>query len=214
MKHFIAIICLTAFSAGAMATAQEDQAVRMLQSEWARAKYQAAKDEQEKAFETLQTKAEDAGKQLPDSAPVLIWRAIVLSTQAGVKGGLGALSLVKQARDLLEQAEKIDAKALDGSVYTSLGSLYYQVPGWPIGFGDDEKAEHYLKQALTVNPDGIDPNFFYGDFLRDQGRYQEAMQYLRKAKNAPARPARPLADKGRREEIDVMMAQVRAELSE
>ena len=34
----------------------------------------------------------------------------------------------------------IDPKALDGSAYASLGSLFYQVPGWPIGFGDDKKA--------------------------------------------------------------------------
>ena len=218
MKQLIALFCLAGFSASfsvaVLATPQEEQAVRILQTEWAQAKYQAAKDEQEKAFEALQAKADDAGKQLPDSAPVLIWRAIVLSTHAGVKGGLGALSLVKQARDLLEQAEKIDAKALNGSVYTSLGSLYYQVPGWPIGFGDDEKAEQYLKQALAVNPERIDPNFFYGDYLREQGRYRESLEYLQKAMIAPARPDRPLADKGRREEIEVAMRQVRAELAE
>ena len=49
------------------------------------------------------------------------------------------------------------------------GFPYYQVPGWPVGFGDDEKAEQLLKQALAINPTGIDPNFFYGDFLLDQG---------------------------------------------
>ena len=87
----------------------------------------------------------------PDRAEPKIWLAIALSTDAGINGGLSALGEVKEARRLLESAEKIDPAALDGSIYTSLGSLYYQVPGWPIGFGNDDKAEAYLKQALAIN---------------------------------------------------------------
>ena len=67
------------------------------------------------------------------------------------------------------------------SAYTSLGSLYYQVPGWPVGFGNKAKAEQLLKQALAINPNGIDPNFFYGDYLLEQGRKAEARQALDKA---------------------------------
>lgn len=99
----------------------------------------------------------------PERAEPLVWEGIVLASWAGAKGGLGALKLAKQARDQLLRAEQIDPSALNGSVYTSLGSLYYQVPGWPLGFGDDDKAREYLEKALTMNPDGIDPNFFYGD---------------------------------------------------
>jgi Tfp pilus assembly protein PilF len=78
---------------------------------------------------------------------------------------LGALSLVKQARTNLEKAIEIEPNALQGSAWTSLGALYYQVPGWPIGFGDKDKADEMLKKALAINPDGIDPNYFYGDYL-------------------------------------------------
>lgn len=48
---------------------------------------------------------------------------------------------MKEAKVLLEQVIEKAPETLDGSAYTSLGSLYYQVPGWPIGFGDDDKAE-------------------------------------------------------------------------
>ena len=48
---------------------------------------------------------------------------------------MGALGLVKRARADFEAAIKLDAGALDGAAYTSLGALYYQVPGWPVGFG-------------------------------------------------------------------------------
>jgi tetratricopeptide (TPR) repeat protein len=141
-----------------------------------------------------------------------VWLAIVLSTDAGVTGGFGALGKVKEARRQLEAAEKINPDALNGSIYTSLGSLYYQVPGWPIGFGDDEKAETYLKKALAINPDGIDPNYFYGDFMLEEGNYQQAIKYLEKAAAAPPRPGRPLADKGRQAEVQQKLQQARGKI--
>ena len=65
-------------------------------------------------------------------------------------GGLGALSMVRKARDLLLDAEKIDPSTLQGSVYASLGSLYYQVPGWPVGFGDKKKERDNFLTAETL----------------------------------------------------------------
>ncbi|WP_372957410.1 tetratricopeptide repeat protein [Marinobacter sp.] len=171
-----------------------------IQQRWAEIQYQVPEDDKEQAFEALAGQAETLTARYPDRAEALIWRAIVLSTWAGEKGGLGALGLVKEARRHLEQAIDIDDRALDGSAYTSLGSLYYQVPGWPIGFGDDDKARRLLQKALSINPDGIDPNFFFADYLIEQGEEERARQYLERALSAPDRPGRALADKGRRQE--------------
>ena len=181
--------------------AELDSSIIRLQQDWAIANYQTTEADLEKTFETLNQQAQDVVKQFPGTAEPLIWQAIILSTDAGKNGGLSALGKVKEARKLLLEAEKINPQALDGSIYTSLGSLYYQVPGWPIGFGDDDEAKKYLSKALEINSQGIDPNFFYGDFLMDQGQYAEAKQYFEKALQAPARPNRPNADKGRRAEI-------------
>jgi len=204
-------LSLALFSLSAVADALED-GIKALQKEWAITNYQTPEDKQDAAFEQLTQQAESLVKQHPDKAEPLIWNAIIVSSHAGATGGLGALSKVKAARKLLEAAEKIDPNALNGSVYTSLGSLYYQVPGWPLGFGDDDKAEAYLKKALAANPNGIDPNYFYGDFLRDQGRYEEAVAYLDKALQAPDRPERPVADDGRRAEARKVLETVKAEL--
>ena len=125
----------------------------------------------------------------PQAAELHIWHGIVLSTWAGAKGGLGALGLVKQAKAELEKAIELDPAALDGSAYTSLASLYYQVPGWPIGFGDEDKAEALFKQALALNPDGIDPNYFHGDFLLRQKRYGERRPRCRRPSPHPIAPA-------------------------
>jgi Tfp pilus assembly protein PilF len=81
-----------------------------------------------------------------------------------------------------------------------------------VGFGDEEKAEEFLLKALALNPDGIDPNYFYGDFLMSQRRYEEAETALMKAQAAPSRPNRPLADAGRQNEIKVALLAVQEKL--
>jgi tetratricopeptide (TPR) repeat protein len=171
-----------------------------VRADWAKIKYQMAKEKRVDELEKLAKRAHAVTESNPNAAEPLIWEAIVLASLAGEDGGLGALSKVKQAKGLLEQAEKINPDSLDGSVYTSLGSLYYQVPGWPIGFGDDNKANQYLQKALAINPEGIDSNYFYGDYLMDQGKYQDAITAFDKVLKAPERPDRPIADKGRKQE--------------
>jgi tetratricopeptide (TPR) repeat protein len=180
--------------------------ISQLQQEWARIKYQASESEQEKLYEALADRASALTAHYPGKAEPLIWEGIILSTWAGAKGGLGALSLAKQSRQQLEAAIALDPEALQGSAYTSLGTLYFKVPGWPIGFGDTEKAEELLKQALAINPDGIDPNFFYGEFLLEEDRYAESVAVLNHALRAAPRPDRPLADAGRKAEIQDTLA--------
>lgn len=182
--------------------------VAHLQQSWEQVKYQTPAPRQEQGFERLVAESEQVLVRNPNSADVLIWHAIIESTYAGVKGGLGALKYVKDAKKKLEQALAINPAALSGSAYTSLGSLYYQVPGWPIGFGDDAKAQEFLKKGLAANPDGIDPNFFYGDYLFRKGDLDGAERSLRKALQAPARPGRKLADEGRRGEIAQLLDKI------
>lgn len=207
----IATLGFTTLPAFALSAGGQDQ-LQQLQTRWAEINYQAPEKQREEAFAKLVTQADTALASEPKAPELLIWRGIILSTQAGAKGGLGALGLVKEAKSNLEQALAIDPQALTGSAYTSLGSLYYQVPGWPIGFGDDKQAEKMLKQALAINPDGIDPNYFYGDFLQRQKRYDEARSALEKALAAQDRPGRELADQGRRAEAKALLQQVERKL--
>lgn len=195
-------------AAVAQQTTLEEQ-IKYLQDEWARIKYQTPeKDAQLTALHKLEDHAGKVSAGYPERAEPKIWEAIILSTEAGIVKGMGALPKVEKAKALLEKAEKIDSRALEGSAHTSLGSLYYQVPGWPIGFGDDDLAEQHLKMALQMNPTGIDPNFFYGDFLLQDNRFEEAKTYLDRALQAPDRPGRALADAGRRQEIKAALAKI------
>jgi len=172
-----------------------------LQHGWAKAYYQVPEKQKEAAFKDLAAKAHQVTAANPGRPEPMVWEAIILSSYAKFAGGLGALDKAKAARDLLEQAEKIQPDVLNGSIYTSLGSLYYKVPRWPIGFGDKKKAREYLEKSVKLNPDGIDPNYFYGDFLLEQGEYAKAREYLEKALSAPPRPGREDADLGRRAEV-------------
>lgn len=209
-RHLMLSLAMLSMTAPAFADLDTD--VLMIEHQWAAAKYRTTGADQKEAMAEVVADGRNMVDAYPDRAEPKIWLAIALSTDAGINGGLGALGEVKEARKLLESAEKIDPEALDGSIYTSLGSLYYQVPGWPIGFGSDKKAEAYLKKALAINPDGIDPNFFYGDFLLEQKDYEQAVVYLTRARQAPDRPDRPLADTGRRAEIDAKLTEARGEI--
>lgn len=207
MKKIIALNIVIWFLMAANVHAED--ALPVVQTGWAACQYQTAEKLKGDCFKKLEKVATEFQHQQPERNDLKVWLAIVKSTYAGVKGGLGALSLAKEAKALLEEVIAKEPTILDGSAYTSLGSLYYQVPGWPFGFGDDKKAGELLKKALAINPTGIDPNYFYGDYLLEQGDKTKAKEYFSKALQAPPRPGRETADAGRRDEITAKLAKLK-----
>ena len=198
MKLAVTILVVACAS---QARADLDSDIAHLQQRWAEVNYQLEGKTQLTEFDHLVDEAVQVTAMYPNSAESWIWSGIIKSTYAGAKGGLGALSLAKESKADLEKAMSLNDHALEGSAYTSLGTLYYSVPGWPVGFGDDDKAEELLQMALALNPNGIDSNYFYGSYLINEKRYDEARQFLHKAQMAPPRPDRQLADEGRQQEI-------------
>lgn len=179
-----------------------------IQERWAVANYQQTGEAQAAMFEELIEDVDARVEASPEDADLLIWKAIVESTYAGKASGFKALGLVKSARSALEDAMEINPMALEGSAYTSLGALYYQVPPWPVAFGSNKKARQLLEKALEINPDGIDSNYFYGAFLIEEGQADAAKAALQHALEAAPRPGRELADRGRRQEIEQLLQQL------
>ena len=213
MKKVATCLLLGALSQSVWALdAADQQRLAGIQQSWAHIQYELPVEQRVGAFEKLAGQATSFRQDRQSLAEAWIWSGIVTSSWAGAQGGLGALSKVKDARADLEKALALDPKALQGSAYTSLGALYDRVPGWPIGFGDSDKAEQLLKTALELNPNGIDSLYFWGDHLYRQKRYREAKVALQKALQAAPRPGRETADAGRRKEIDALLVDVNKKL--
>lgn len=210
MKRLLSAIIL---SVSALTFAATADTLLDVQRDWAHVNYDLTGDEQEKAFNVLLHNAEEWVKKQPDSAEAHIWLGITQSSFAGVKGGLGALSLAKKAKKNFEKALRLDENALNGSAMVSLGVLYHKVPGWPLGFGDDDKAKDLILAGLKQSPDGIDSNYFAAEFFYDNKQYDKALSHLLIAQSAAPREDRPLADKGRQLEIATLKQRVEAKLN-
>lgn len=202
-KALLSLVCGSVISLvmSGSAMASDAEPYLQFQQQWAQAQYQQQGDAQEQALATLADAVRTSSAAHPDDLALKTWAGIIIGSYAGAKGGLGALSLAEESKAAYEAVIAKDPSVLKGSALTSLGVLYYKVPGWPLGFGDEERAEFMLKRGLALNPDGIDSNYFYADFLVSQGKLEQAKPYLDKAKAAPARPGREIADAGRQGEI-------------
>jgi tetratricopeptide (TPR) repeat protein len=198
-----------AVSAGPASAAENsfEAELNALQQEWDAAKYTTTeKHAREAAFEALVEHAADLSHKYPAQVAAVAWEGIVLSTYAGEVSAMSAMKYAKAAREALLRAETMQADALSGGVYASLGSLYSKVPGGFVGFGDDELAGEYFRKALAVDSTNIDNNYFYGEFLLDQGQYAEAVTVLTRALESPPVTARPVFDAGRRAEVRELLA--------
>jgi tetratricopeptide (TPR) repeat protein len=209
---FLPLLLLVSAGAWAVESAQSNPVADIAQR-WAQIQYETPEKLKAEEFEKLAAQSDALTQAQSNAAEAWIWYGIVLSSWAGAKGGFGALGKAKEARVALQKSLEIDPTALDGSGYTSLGALYDEVPGWPIGFGDSHEAEKLLRKALDLNPSGIDTLYFWGDHLYRQDRYADARDTLLKAKRAAPRPGRELADAGRRKEIDALLANVEKKLN-
>lgn len=177
------------------------QQVQNLHNEWADIFYRLPVDEQAGKLKTLLPRVHALVERYPQDAEPLVIEAYVLCSYAATEFSLGSLRKVKRARELLVKSIDLNPTAMDGSAYVTLGNLYYRVPGWPISYGNDDQARHYLEAALKLFPEALDTNYFYGDFLMGQGEFRQAMPYLEKADKAPIRALSRLSDLKLKEEL-------------
>ncbi len=195
---YVAILLLIS---SAVAARPLDDAIEKLESDWAKAYYQQTHEQQKASLSALIKKVQTLSQQYPEAVEPKIWHAVLLSTQAANLPAFEALTALDNAKTLLEQSIKQNPNALAGTAFTTLGTLYFMAPPWPISFGDNEKARQMLLKGLEINPNGIDSNYFYAKFLLSQGQDQDALNYLKKALAAPLRTTQKFADTQLKQEV-------------
>jgi len=181
------------------------ESLQSIESEWASIYYSTPKQKRGPEYDRLLDKTINLSKQHPKNAEPIIWEAIVKATNADHQDAVSALAAIHEARDLLLKAIEINPQAMSGSAYVTLGTLYYMAPKWPIGFGDEATAEKMLQTALKINPNGIDSNYFYGDFLLSNNRFNEAEKYFKHTLIIPARVEQLYADNKLKEEAKLAL---------
>jgi len=187
MNKIFFVVFLLLFTQGAIADPMVER-VSEIEESWVDTRESESATERKNVFLQLVDDISDVVVAFPQQAEPLIMKSAILLTMAEDASSFVALGLVNEAKDLLQQAIGIDPEAREGSALVTMGVLYYKVPGWPVAFGDDGEAETYLLKALEVNPKGVASNYFYAEFLLEQGKAEEAMSYLNKAINANLDP--------------------------
>jgi tetratricopeptide (TPR) repeat protein len=215
LRTRISLFSLTALLAAGPCTLSSHAAdalspeVRRLQTKWEAIKFGVPEgDNQTKQMNALGDDADAVAAHFPGMPEALIWDGIITSERASMASSFYALGFAKRARDILEQAYNLDPARLDAGATTSLGVLYYRVPGFPIGFGDKAKARQLLEQAVKLAPNGLDAWYFYGDFLYTQNEFPKAVEAFQHALKIPQHPDRPLWDKNRRLVIEELLAKI------
>ncbi len=171
-------------------------------------------DERLELLKTLVDHCEELVEEQPQDAGLTMMAGFFNAQYAGFKGGLGALKYAKAARDHLQTSVEVDPSIYQASGLAVLGSLFYQVPGWPVGFGNKKKAKQYLEQALELAPKGMDSNVTYAQFMFAEKEYELAKKHLIIASNAEPRPDRPKADVEVRKNIDKLLAEINKKLND
>ncbi len=199
MKRLVPLACLL-FAFAAQAATLKD-----VQHDWVEAKYHTPdKKEQLRKLDAVVAEATDVAAG--GDAEAQVWEAAVLSTRARLTGGTGALSDIRAAKELLEGAFAANPPSVaDGYADSILAALYGKAPGWPVSFGDNDKARKHFAAALKRNPNGIDVNTLYGEFLLDHGEDDAARAALELALQAKPRKGHEAADAGRHAEAQALL---------
>ncbi|WP_236995543.1 hypothetical protein [Halomonas huangheensis] len=205
LRHSLAVVAGSALLAVTpLALAWQDE-LAQIQQRWETTTTSTPSSQREAALSGLVTEVEQLIQANPNVSDLLVWDGIIQASLAREKGGLGALDNAKAARRALERAIGLDSTGMDGSAYVTLGALYDRAPGWPVAFGDDDKAAEMFQRALSIRPDGIDVNYYYAAYLADEGRDAEAREYAQKAMQGTPRSGREASDRALQQQAQALI---------
>lgn len=210
LRIFLLIFSLQIFS---VCADELQTVVDNLQKNWDQTYFTMEGKPRKKALRALIKTAETLRLQYKDSAELHIWEGIIRASYNDAAGGIGGLRQAREAKALFEKAISINDKALNGLSYTELGALYSRVPGWPISFGDNDKARELLLKGLAMNGDDLEAHYLLGKFYIDDDNWVAAQAILEQGLALPEISERPAFDAARRSEMQQLLQTAKQHLA-
>lgn len=213
-RRWVNTLFVVVLTAAAPAHAAFEDELHSLQQRWASARYEVSGDERKKQLQKLVEEVDGFSKKYSDKAQSYLWSAVIRASLAEAINNLSALALAKEAKANLEKSIELDPTAEDSYAFGMLGAMYARTPGWPVAFGDNDKAREMLKKALELAPNGMNVNYFNAQYHFDNGDYKKALPFIEKAAQAtpPYPPEQSLAVTNRQREIREMAEKIKAKV--
>ncbi|MDT8428322.1 MAG: hypothetical protein RQ757_06110 [Pseudomonadales bacterium] len=120
----------------------------------------------------------------PGAAEAWVATARIRFGYADTQGIVRGVRLMKTSRDELEHALTLDPAVRNGFAQAFLGYLYVGMPPWPLGFRDREKGVQLLEDALRINPDGMEINYYFAEYYGAEKDYGKALEHVERARAA------------------------------
>lgn len=162
----------------------------------------AVPTEQADWFATAVAYAERAVETHPGGVDGRYWHALTLGRLGETQGVLRSLSVVSEMRRELETV--LELAPDHAGAHFALGMLYYRLPGWPLSFGDNNRALEYMTAAVELAPDNTTYRLGLAELLLDMRRRDEAIALLEAILEMPLTPGEPVEsaeDKIRAQEL-------------
>jgi len=122
---------------------------------------------------------ETADKALAGNANEIVglyWKAVAMGKLSEEMGILNSLKMTRPMEKLFLRVIALDERYDNAGGHKALGRMYFRLPGFPISFGNKEKALFHLKRALELYPHDLIAKAFYAEALYDMGKKQEAIK--------------------------------------
>ncbi len=86
-----------------------------------------------------------------DLADPYFWKGATVGLRGQIRGVLNSLFMASDVRDYAERT--LERNSDHAEAHYLLGQLYRELPGWPISFGDRERAVDYGRRAIGLHED-------------------------------------------------------------
>jgi tetratricopeptide (TPR) repeat protein len=111
----------------------------------------ASQEELLKLFDKGASLAQQAIDSDPNDSRAYFWKAALIGRWGQTKGVLDSLFKAGEMRELLVTALEKDPQF--APAFRVMGQLYFAVPGWPVSFGDQDRAVSLFRQSIAYSAD-------------------------------------------------------------